>query len=65
MDDGGRCPFTLSGCDGGTVHDDGTVGCAYKQSPDAPCIWIAEVPAGTSPRDFYNGKVIEAHQPAS
>lgn len=47
-------------CDGGTIHADGTIGCAFKEAPDAECSWIADVPEGTSPRDFYNQAIMEA-----
>ena len=55
----GRCPFVGGECSGGTV-DGGWVGCAYKDSPEGECEWIAELPAGTSPRDFYNAMAMEA-----
>ena len=47
-------------CDGGAIHADGTIGCAFKEAPDAECSWIADVPEGTSPRDFYNQAIMEA-----
>ena len=55
-----NCPFTRGECDGGIVHEDGNVGCAFKEAPDAECAWMAELPEGMSPRDFYNEKVLEA-----
>ena len=55
-----ECPFTGLGCDGGETYPDGTIGCAFKESPDAECAWIADVPDGTSPRDFYNQTIMEA-----
>ena len=55
----GRCPFTGGECDGGEVQDDGTVGCGYKDAPGTECPWIAELPDGTGPRDFYNAAVME------
>lgn len=59
MDDG-KCPFVGAGCDGGTVSADGWVGCAYKAHAGDVCEWTAELPAGTSPRDFYNAMAMEA-----
>ena len=55
-----QCPFTRGACDGGEIHANGTVGCGYKVSPDSECAWLADVPDGTSPRDFYNEKILEA-----
>ena len=54
------CPFVGTGCDGGAIHADGSVGCGYKAAPDAECAWTGEVPANVSPRDFYNAAVMEA-----
>ena len=56
----GECPFTGRGCDGGETYQDVTVGCGFMESPDAECAWMADVPDGTSPRDFYNAKMMEA-----
>lgn len=55
-----ECPFTGCECDGGAIYPNGTVGCAFKGSPDSECAWLADVPDGTSPRDFYNEKIMEA-----
>ena len=55
-----RCPFTGDICDGGIVHDDETVGCGFKPSADGKCVWLAEVPEATSPRDFHNTVLIDA-----
>ena len=57
-----KCPFTGAECDGGTMFQDGTIGCAYKTAPDAECAWIAKLPEGVSPRDFYNQSIMEAMQ---
>lgn len=54
-----KCPFTGGECDGGTPHADGTAGCGYKATPSSECEWLAELPDGTSPRDFYNQTVME------
>ena len=55
------CPFVpIFICDGGTIHADGTVGCAFRETPEGECAWIADVPEGTSPRDFYNQTIMEA-----
>lgn len=56
---GSECPFTGGRCDGGEVYADGTVGCGYKGVPGVECAWIAELPCGTSSRDFYNSAVME------
>jgi len=55
-----ECMFTGGTCDGGMIYEDGTVGCGFKESPDAECSWIVDVPEGTSPRDFYNQSIMEA-----
>ncbi len=55
----GRCPFTGGRCDGGETYPNGTVGCGYKATPDAECKWLAELPDGASPRDFYNQAIME------
>jgi len=55
-----KCPFTGLACDGGTVDIYGTVGCAYKRSPEGECAWTRDVPGGVSPRDFYNQSVMDA-----
>ncbi|MBQ9002161.1 MAG: hypothetical protein IJ087_09940 [Eggerthellaceae bacterium] len=55
-----ECLFTGCECDGGRTHADGATGCAYKETPDSECAWLADVPDGTSPRDFYNEKIMEA-----
>ena len=60
MDESGPCPFVGCGCDGGAIHADGTVGCGFKEHPDALCAWMDELPPNTSPRDFYNAAVMEA-----
>lgn len=57
---GSECVFTGLACDGGLVHPDGTVGCGFKEAPDAGCAWMADVPDGKSPRDFYNETIMEA-----
>jgi len=57
--DENRCPFTGGECDGGAIHAGGIVGCAYKESPIAECAWLAELPDGTAPRDFYNTALME------
>ena len=56
---GARCSFTGGECDGGKVYPDGTVGCGYRESPESECAWIAEMPDGTGPRDFYNAACME------
>jgi len=48
------CPFTSLECDGGEMYADGTVGCWAKESPDAACSALADVPDGMTPRDYYN-----------
>lgn len=55
-----NCPFTRGECDGAEMYDDGTIGCAFMEAPDAECAWIAELPEGASPRDFYNQTIMEA-----
>ena len=47
-------------CDGGTVYANGTIGCGFKESPGTKCAWMADLPEGASPRDFYNEKIMEA-----
>lgn len=56
---GDRCPFTSAPCDGGAIHDGGSVGCAYKASPESPCDLMADVPFGVNPRDWLNSELIE------
>jgi len=60
-----RCPFTEGPCDGGTVHADGRVGCGFKESPDAECEWLADVPDWEHPRDFRNRMLIDAAMEAT
>ena len=54
------CPFTGGRCDGGEIHPDGTIGCAFKREPSDECEWTAELPEGASPRDRYNELMMEA-----
>ena len=56
----GRCPFTGGTCDGGETYPDGAIGCGYKDAPGAECAWLAELPDGEQPRDFYNRMLLEA-----
>ena len=58
---GTRCPFTTLPCDGGAIHADGSIGCAFKATPDSVCEWMAELPEGESARDYYNELVMAAH----
>lgn len=54
------CPFTATTCTGGIIYDDGWIGCVFKDAPESECSWLAEVPDGQTPRDFYIEKVMEA-----
>lgn len=55
-----RCPFTTGRCDGGEIYADGTVGCGFAPDAGGECEWMAELPDGTSPRDFYNAALMDA-----
>ena len=54
------CPFTRSECDGGTVYEDGTIGCGFRETPDSECEWMTDLSDGQSPRDYYNELLMEA-----
>lgn len=58
-DIGNRCPFTGTGCSGGTVYDDGTVGCGFKEEPSDPCDLMEDVRPDVHPRDWYNAMLLE------
>ena len=58
MSDEMQCPYTLLGCDGGTIREDGTIGCGYKEAPDSACVWTEDGRASGG-RDFYNSTVME------
>ena len=54
------CPFTLRECDGGEVHEDGSIGCGFKDTPESECSWMEDLPECMKPRDYYNELLMEA-----
>lgn len=55
-----ECPFTGARCDGGGIHPDGRIGCAFKETPEGECAWMDDLRDGEHPRDFYNRMAMEA-----
>jgi len=55
---GETCPFVGCECTGG-METATWAGCACKETPDARCSQLDEVPAGMQPRDWYIAQLME------